>query len=226
MSNQEETKQPTIYVVTSGDYSDYHIDGVFTDKAMAELFAKKDYDRNIEEFTANDECLMQPEWYWVGIPMCENGEELSVEIQCTAYDGRYFDAVKYEVYGGKPCLYFGLRADSIAQAKTIAMERYHALRAVEQTHFPLLRFTRRRVYEYFTIEEALTFGYYDHKAYWTPSATEHLQDLFQKVLPYLPKPLSELEEKAIDWTAITEDDCLLIMKEHGLDVVVRDKSKH
>lgn len=49
----------TIYVVTSGRYSDYHIDAVFTDRKQAELYCaatdsrRGDYDNdscNIEEY--------------------------------------------------------------------------------------------------------------------------------------------------------------------------------
>jgi hypothetical protein len=45
----------TIYVVTSGEYSDYGIDAVFTDKSKAELFAEPYEDRIVEEYEADPE---------------------------------------------------------------------------------------------------------------------------------------------------------------------------
>ena len=42
-----------IFVVTSGSYSDYHIDAVFTDGVMAEQYANLDTDRNVEIYEAD-----------------------------------------------------------------------------------------------------------------------------------------------------------------------------
>lgn len=42
-----------VYVVTSGSYSDYHIDAVFTDHNKARRYANLDTDRNIEEYEAD-----------------------------------------------------------------------------------------------------------------------------------------------------------------------------
>ena len=42
-----------IYVVTSGCYSDYHIDAVFTDAVMADQYANLDSDRNVETYEAD-----------------------------------------------------------------------------------------------------------------------------------------------------------------------------
>lgn len=45
----------TIYVVTAGCYSDYHIEGVFDDRALAEKFLAiiADEDKEIEEWELN-----------------------------------------------------------------------------------------------------------------------------------------------------------------------------
>ena len=40
----------TAYVVTSGKYSDYHIDGVFSDEEKANFFADKNSDRGVEKY--------------------------------------------------------------------------------------------------------------------------------------------------------------------------------
>ena len=49
-------ENPTIYVVTNGCYSDYHICGVFTDETAAEEYcnALNDPDAQVEGWTANE----------------------------------------------------------------------------------------------------------------------------------------------------------------------------
>ena len=42
-----------VYVVTAGCYSDYHIEGVFTDPIMANQYANLDSDREVEEYDAD-----------------------------------------------------------------------------------------------------------------------------------------------------------------------------
>lgn len=52
--NKDDTDDiKTIYVVTSGEYSDYRIEGVFTDKDKAEAFADRNPEYEIEEYPAN-----------------------------------------------------------------------------------------------------------------------------------------------------------------------------
>ena len=46
-----------IYVVTSGSYSDYHIEQVFLDRKKAELYCKWHYNSEIEEFETHDDML-------------------------------------------------------------------------------------------------------------------------------------------------------------------------
>ena len=58
-----------IYIVTSGAYSDYRIDAVFTDKKQAELYCatKRFVDMEIEEWEADAEKIItdkEPLKYW------------------------------------------------------------------------------------------------------------------------------------------------------------------
>lgn len=39
-----------VYIVTAGEYSDYHIEAVFTDSVTARRYARLDTDRNVEEY--------------------------------------------------------------------------------------------------------------------------------------------------------------------------------
>lgn len=42
-----------VYIVTDGDYSDYHIEAVFTDKEKAEMYAALHCKDNVEEYDAD-----------------------------------------------------------------------------------------------------------------------------------------------------------------------------
>ncbi len=46
-------ERPTIYVVTSGDYSDYSVDGVFDQRDMAQEFVDRIPGARIEEYSLN-----------------------------------------------------------------------------------------------------------------------------------------------------------------------------
>lgn len=48
-----------IYVVTSGCYSDYHIDQVFTSRKMASAYANLDPDRRVETYVADSVDMIQ-----------------------------------------------------------------------------------------------------------------------------------------------------------------------
>lgn len=209
----------TAYVVTSGCYSDYHIDGVFSDEKKAEIFADKDGDRGIELYSFDDEqMLMRKDWYEVHISIGTSSEVKKVSARNLGFT--YFDAVKF-TKEGKDCIYFSFFVSAISRekAKAIALERYHALLAVEKTHFPMLRWVRivnpARNYKVF---ESLVFGYFDYKAYYRSCGTvERVQDLFMKIKDSLPKPLF-LDEDSIDWQDLTEDTCMKLIRDYGFNI--------
>ena len=120
----------------------------------------------------------------------------------------------------KPTLAEIIQACNRGKAKAIALERFHALLAVESSHFPMLRCVRivcpLRSYK---IWESLVFGYFDYKAYFCPKdGIETTQDLFMKIKDYLPMPLTEEDENNIDWQNLIEETCLQLMRSHGLDI--------
>ena len=216
----------TAYVVTSGEYSDYHIDGVFSDKEKAAFFADKDNDRSVEEYDIDDEqMLRQEDWYKVEIYVGESFESKDVSVRKLSYnsENKHFDAVMFSKTQ-ENCMYFSfyLAAINRGKAKAIALERFHALLAVESSHFPMLRCVRivdpwRR----YKIWESLVFGYFDYKAYFRPCGIEKTQDLFMKIKDYLPIPLTEEDEDNIDWQNLTEETCLQLMRSHGLDIEIK-----
>ena len=216
----------TAYVVTSGEYSDYHIDGVFSDKEKAAFFADKDNDRSVEEYDIDDEqMLRQEDWYKVEIYVGQSLESKDVSVRKLSYnsENKPFDAVMFsKTQEDRRYFSFYLAAINRGKAKAIALERFHALLAVESSHFPMLRCARivdpwRR----YKIWESLVFGYFDYKAYFRPSGIEKTQDLFMKIKDYLPIPLTEEDEDNIDWQNLTEETCLQLMRSHGLDIELK-----
>ena len=216
----------TAYVVTSGEYSDYHIDGVFSDKEKADFFADKDNDRSVEEYDIDDEqMLRQEDWYKVEIYVGQSLESKDVSVRKLSYnsENKPFDAVMFsKTQEDRRYFSFYLAAINRGKAKAIALERFHALLAVESSHFPMLRCVRivdpwRR----YKIWESLVFGYFDYKAYFRPSGIEKTQDLFMKIKDALPIPFTEEDENNIDWQNLTEETCLQLMRSHGLDIEIK-----
>ena len=219
-------KPKTAYVVTSGEYSDYHIDGVFSDKEKAVFFADKDDDRSVEEYDIDDEqMLRQEDWYKVEIYVGESFESKDVSVRKLSYnsENKPFDAVMFSKTQKDRRYYsFYLAAVNRDKAKAIALERFHALLAVESSHFPMLRCVRIvDPWRDYKILESLVFGYFDYKAYFRPSGIEKTQDLFMKIKDYLPIPLTEEDEDNIDWQNLTEETCMQLMRSHGLDIELK-----
>nr|DAT83385.1 MAG TPA: hypothetical protein [Caudoviricetes sp.] len=217
----------TAYVVTSGEYSDYHIDGVFSDKEKADFFADKDGDRSVEEFDIDDEQMLRQEnWYDVKIYIGESLEIKDVSVLKLSYNSgnKIFDAVMFSKTGEDDRYFsFYLAAINRGKAKAIALERFHALLAVESSHFPMLRCVRIvNPWRDYKIWESLVFGYFDYKAYFCPcNRIEKTQDLFMKIKDYFPIPLTEEDENGIDWQNLTEEVCLQLMRSHGLDIELK-----
>lgn len=216
----------TAFVVTSGEYSDYRVDGVFSDKEKAEFFADKDNDRSIEEYDIDDEQLLRQEnWYEVKIYVGESLEPKDFRVLKLSYTAgnKLFDAVMFSKTGDDNRYFsFYLAAINRGKAKAIALERFHALLAVEPSHFPMLRWVRIvDPFRDYKIWESLVFGYFDYKAYFCPVGIEKTQDLFTKIKNALPIPLTEEDEDSLDWQNLTEEVCLQLMRSHGLDIELK-----
>lgn len=90
-----------IYVVTSGCYSDYHIEKVFTDKTKATEYAEWLEDSNdIEEYETEDE-LQVNKFYNVVITLkvYDNGREnLNTRFSKTDNNGEWNNYISYSDY--------------------------------------------------------------------------------------------------------------------------------
>lgn len=88
-----------IYIVSSGQYSDYGIDGVFSTKELAQAyidsFSKKDgwdeMDIEIWELDPHKEDLHNKRKVYF-VSMTQNGEVLNVRIDSSAYGIKYKDS--------------------------------------------------------------------------------------------------------------------------------------
>ena len=219
-------KPKTAYVVTSGEYSGYHIDGVFSDEEKANSFADKKSDRGVEEYDIDDEqMLRQEDWYEVKIYVGESLEPKDFRVLNLSYTAgnKLFDAVMFSKTGDDYRYFsFYVAAINRGKAKAIALERFHALLAVEPSHFPMLRWVRIvDPFRDYKIWESLVFGYFDYKAYFCPVGREKTQDLFMKIKDFLPIPLTEEDKDNIDWQNLTEETCLQLMRSHGLDIELK-----
>ena len=192
-----ETKEQTIYVVTSGDYSDYHIDAVFTDKALAEDFADTIIDSRIEEYATNEK--MEKTELWWRVVLGEQFEEPVISRSNIAHDLVERTSQKDKSYS------FIVKSSSITKAKAIALERYHAFLAVKDTHFPFIDTP-------YTVDNHtgfyLSYGYFDYKAYYIHGA--NLRELFVDLM----------HVKREDYRTVPrEPDAILAeLKKHGLDL--------
>lgn len=213
------------YVVTSGQYSDYRVDGVFSGKEKANSFAAKAYGRAIERYNIDDEEQLREEnWYGIDVFISKSSKVKSVLVNDLCKSDKYFDAVRFTLReGADDCFSFYLKALNRDKAKAIAIERFHALLAVESSHIPMLRWTRVRT-PYCSsdgFQEGLVFGYFDYKAYLS-KRTERVQDLFMKIKDSLPIPLTDEDEDHIDWQNLTESVCLQLMDSHGLKIEMKE----
>lgn len=83
-----------IYVVTSGEYSDYSIEAVFTDPVVAQQYANLDDDRTLEVYDADSIKLSEskPAYFLVYYDVKEN--TVSVSPSSTIYPPEITDIVK------------------------------------------------------------------------------------------------------------------------------------
>lgn len=131
-----------IYIVTSGEYSDYRIDAVFTTKEKAvEYVEQNGTNYDIEEYNLDEEVEKKTQLW--SIEFCVEDVKLC-DARPTSYDRNnvvdtcyIFDTIDYEK--DKPYIRFYIDADSMDRAVKIARERFAAVKANE---YIWLRLTR------------------------------------------------------------------------------------
>lgn len=126
-----------IFIVTTGEYSDYRIERVFsTRKKAVEYLDTKDDDYTLEVFDIDEPIERKTQLYCIGFYL--DKKKVS---SCDIYsDKRYKDLIHIGGrYNNIKMLYIFVESDSRKRALKIASERYGAIILWEQTMFPYLR---------------------------------------------------------------------------------------
>ena len=128
-----------VYIVTSGEYSDYHIDAVFSTRKKAEEYVDAHgSDYRVEEYPVDDAGVKKNESIWLVSVSWKTGEVISANPE--DFDEYYADkegTVQYQ-RGFDNHLDFVLKSDSMARAKKVVSERFMQVKALHKVKFPLL----------------------------------------------------------------------------------------
>lgn len=147
-----------IYIVTSGEYSDYEIEAVFTTKEKAVEYVEQNGTRyNIEEYNLDEEVEKKTQLW--SIEFCVEDGKLC-EASPTSYDrNKVIDTCFiFDTFGYRkeiPYIRFYVDADAMDSAVKIARERFAS---VKSNDYIWLRLTRplfvngKKQYEIFNIK--------------------------------------------------------------------------
>lgn len=129
-----------VYIVTSGEYSDYHIAAVFsTRKKAAEYVDAQGSDYRVEEYPVDDAEVKKNESIWLVSVNWKTGNADSANPDSFSDDNTdKIDTVQYDEFYGGGYLTFVLMSDSMARAKKVAHERFMQVKALHAVKFPLL----------------------------------------------------------------------------------------
>lgn len=129
-----------IYIVTSGEYSDYHIEAVFsTEEKAVDYVEQNGTDYNIEEYELDEEVEKETQ-LWHIVFCVEDGELHRATPE--GFYRKFVDTCNIEdhfLWHTKDCIHFYVDADSMDRAVKIARERFAAVKANE---YIWLRLTR------------------------------------------------------------------------------------
>ena len=128
-----------VYIVTSGDYSDYHIAAVFSTREKAEEYVDAHgSDYRVEEYPVDDAEVKKNESIWLVSVNWKTGKVISANPEnLSEYYADKEGTVQYQ-RGYDNYLDFVLKADSMARAKKVASERFMQVKALHAVKFPLL----------------------------------------------------------------------------------------
>ena len=128
-----------IYVITSGEYSDYHIVAIYTTREMAEEFIQSNgNDCTIEEYDIDKPISKEMKLWFISFNI-ENGElENATTIDYKVEENK--DTCFYcDKYMGTAYMYLYVESETMDKAKKIACERFASIKA---NQYIWLRLTR------------------------------------------------------------------------------------
>ena len=133
-----------VYIVTSGEYSDYHIVQVFSSKALADEFLDMhDDDYQVEVFEL-DKVMPERKRQIFVVNMDLKNKKVGW-TECRNYYEK--DLIRIEKkYDGTQYLSIYIESDSKKRAIKVASERFGAIIANEQIMYPFLRMGVMRRY--------------------------------------------------------------------------------
>lgn len=128
-----------IYIVTSGEYSDYHICAAFSTKELAEVFIQHAGDGYyIEEYNI-DEPIVRMNKLWLITFNVETGELDSATPTDYEVEERKDTCLYCDKYINTPRMLLYVYAETMDKAKIIASERFAAIKANEYIWIRLTR---------------------------------------------------------------------------------------
>ena len=131
---REENK---VFVITRGEYSDYHIDRVFSTRKQAnDYLDTKDDSYQLEVYDLDEAYESKAEVYCITFRFDKKKVE-NVQICCVGGKKDLIHARR--TYYGESVLDIYIESDSRKRALKVASERYGAIIAGEQTMYPYLR---------------------------------------------------------------------------------------
>lgn len=127
-----------IYIVTSGEYSEYHIDAVFSTQEFAEDYIQQNgTDYVIEEYNLDEEIDRNTKLWKVEFDI-NDGKLKDARVRDYREDD-FRDTCKVSDYSDCSLINFFVDADTMNKAVKIASERFAAVKANE---YIWLRLTR------------------------------------------------------------------------------------
>lgn len=131
-----------VYVVTAGDYSDYHIKGIFDSREKAEEYINHSTDcelNDIEEYNLNE----PPDKSEKVFKLRSEFDEIDFEIIGYGPAPNHYKDLMCRVgdvgWGPRNAVVFHVCADTRERAIKIASERLRQVKAEEHFRYPLLR---------------------------------------------------------------------------------------
>lgn len=159
-----------VYVVTAGDYSDYHIKGIFDSREKAEEYINHSASselNDIEEYNLNE----PPDKREKIFEIRSDFENIDCKIAGHSSEPMMYKDLMHIMNFGlddrKQYIYFYICADTRDRAIKIASERLRQVKAEEHFRFPMLR-------------RLVGFRYYDSKVVEFPYIHYHTGEI---VLP-------------------------------------------
>ena len=131
-------KKQQIFIITTGEYSDYSIDRVFSTRQKAvEYLDTKDDNYRLEVFDLDEPIERRTQLYEISFQL----DKKKVWSCNTYYDKRYKDLIHIggRYFNNVKTIDIYVESDSRKRALKIASERYGAIIAGEQAMYPYLR---------------------------------------------------------------------------------------